>query len=90
VIFREEIERLQGRLALKVVHILAQPPSKWEGEVGFISKSILDQYLPKPRVDNAFEVFICGPPPMMDAVEQALRDIGVPFGDYHSERFNLV
>lgn len=90
VIFREEIEQLQGSLALKIVHVLEKPSSEWAGEVGFITKSILEQYLPKPRATNAFEVFICGPPRMMDAVEQALQDFGVPFGDYHSERFSLV
>jgi len=27
---------------------------------------------------------------MMDAVERALQSLGVPIGNYHSERFNLV
>jgi predicted ferric reductase len=37
-----------------------------------------------------FECFICGPPVMMDAVERALRSLGVPIGDIHAEKFNLV
>jgi ferredoxin-NADP reductase len=36
------------------------------------------------------EVFICGPGPMMDAVEKALIQLGVPMGDFHSERFDMV
>jgi ferredoxin-NADP reductase len=28
--------------------------------------------------------------PMMDAVERALFSLGVPMGDFHAERFNLV
>ncbi len=90
IIFREEIEQLQGSLALKVVHVLAKPPAEWPGETGFITQSILQRHLPQARQRNAIEVFICGPQPMMNVVEQALTNLGIPFGDFHSERFNLV
>ena len=33
------------------------------------------------------EVFVCGPHPMMDAVEHSLRTLGVPADQIHSERF---
>ncbi|MDI3419080.1 ferredoxin--NADP reductase [Streptomyces luteolus] len=33
------------------------------------------------------EAFVCGPAPMMDAVEQALRTLGAPAGRIHRERF---
>lgn len=90
VIFREELDRLAGLLNLKVVHVLANPPEGWQGEKGFIINAILQRHLPPERKRNFMEVFICGPEPMMNAVEQALSDLGVPFGDIHSERFNLV
>jgi len=90
VTFREEIEALQHDLNLKVVHVLANPPEGWQGERGFLNAEILDRYLPKERDKNAYEIFICGPPPMMDAVEKTLPQIGVSLGDFHSERFNLV
>jgi len=90
VTFREEIETLQHALNLKVVHVLADPPQVWQGERGFITKEILQNCLPEERQPNVYEVFICGPPPMMDAVEKILPAIGFSFGDFHSERFNLV
>jgi predicted ferric reductase len=90
IIFREEIERLESRLNLSVVHVLEKPPAEWTGETGFVNASLLDRYLPKERGRNSFEVFICGPQPMMDAVETALTRIGVSVGDFHSERFSLV
>lgn len=90
VIFREEIENLKSQLNLTVVHVLSQPPADWAGETGLVNQVILDRYLPKDKARNAIEVFICGPPPMMDAVEKMLIKIGVPLGDFHSERFNLV
>jgi predicted ferric reductase len=90
VIFREDIENLEAKLNLTVVHVLDDPPSDWQGETGFVTQSMLDRYLPKEKERDTVEVFICGPPPMMNAVESALTKIGVPIGDFHSERFNLV
>ncbi len=90
VTFREEIDRLQDSLALTVVHVLEKPPTDWNGETGFVTQAILERHLPKAQRRNTIEVFICGPQPMMNAVEQALSNLGVPFGDYHSEQFYLV
>ncbi|HSQ17966.1 MAG TPA: ferric reductase-like transmembrane domain-containing protein [Anaerolineales bacterium] len=90
VIFREEIEHLKGALNLKVVYVLEKPPAEWDGERGYLSQAILEQHLPEVKKRNTLEVFICGPQPMLNAVEQALVNLRVPFGDFHSERFNLV
>jgi predicted ferric reductase len=90
VAFREEIDSLRQRLDLRVVHVLRDPPEGWQGEQGFVSKDLLARHLPPERSRDAFEVFICGPKPMMDAVETALVELGVHLGDFHSERFDLV
>jgi ferredoxin-NADP reductase len=36
------------------------------------------------------EYFICGPDVMMDAIERALGELGVPLSKYHSERYSFV
>ncbi|WP_329414725.1 ferredoxin reductase family protein [Streptomyces sp. NBC_00704] len=36
------------------------------------------------------DVFLCGPPPMMDAVLATLRELGVPKPQIHFERFSLA
>ena len=88
--FLEEIEKLSLRLNLKVVHVLESPPEGWSGEKGFVNADILERNLPAERRPNRVEIFICGPGPMMNAVEKALIQLGVPMGDFHSERFDLV
>jgi predicted ferric reductase len=90
VIFREEIDELKQRLNLKVVHVLENPPESWQGEKGYINQEILERALPKPLQRNDWEIFICGPDPMMNTVESNLPKLGVWWGDFHSERFNLV
>jgi len=91
-LFREEIEQLRAssRLDLCVVYVLERPPADWDGERGFVTADILRRHLSNFEPPSAFEVFICGPQPMMDAVERALLGLGVDVGDIHTERFDLV
>ncbi|KPL81838.1 ferredoxin reductase family protein [Levilinea saccharolytica] len=90
VTFREELEALKQRLDLRVIHFLEDPPADWQGETGYINAEKLTRHLPPERAQNMYEMFICGPKPMMDAVEKALVQIKVPMGDFHSERFDMV
>jgi predicted ferric reductase len=90
VIYREELEQLSQRLDLQVVHVLEKAPEGWQGEVGFVNRDILERHLPANLPRNSQEIFICGPEPMMNAVEKQLVEMGVWVGDFHSERFNLV
>jgi predicted ferric reductase len=88
ITFREELEALEARLRLTVVHVLAEPVADWAGERGFIDAEVLRRHVPAPHSDH--EYFICGPDPMMDAIERALGEMRVPMSKYHSERYNFV
>ena len=50
---------------------------------GFVSVDLLREKLPS----NNYEFYICGPPPMMEAVAKGLREWGVPEGDIRYEAF---
>ena len=89
VIYREEIEALTHRLALTVIHILEKPPENWTGESGFVDREILERHLPREgRADLHY--FLCGPVPMRDAAEGALREMDVPIWRIQTEIFELV
>jgi len=88
ITFREELEELSRTLDLKVVHLLEDPPDDWEGETGLVSRELLEKYLPaKPK---SYQYFICGPTPLMDATEIALREMGIPWQRVYTERFQIV
>ncbi len=88
ITFREELDDLRQRLQLTVVHVLSQPHGGWRGEHGRITTSLLDRHLPEERARYLY--FVCGPPPMMDAVERSLLRAGVPRPNIYTERFNMV
>jgi ferredoxin-NADP reductase len=88
VTFREELEALETRLDLEVVHVLKEPPPDWTGERGRLSLETLKRCVRAPFVERNY--FICGPEPMMDAAEAALAELGVPISRYHSERYSFA
>ena len=88
VAFRDELERPQGRMNLIVVHVLERPPAGWDGEAGYVTAELLARHLPPGH--HRFQDFVCGPAPMMDAVEPALMEVGVPDERIHTGRFDIV
>lgn len=86
--FHEELEALSREINLKVVHILEEPPDKWEGEKGLINQELLEKFLPDQP--NNYMYFICGPGPMMDISEISLRNMGIDWRRIYSERFEIV
>jgi 3-phenylpropionate/trans-cinnamate dioxygenase ferredoxin reductase subunit len=90
ITFRDELNQLKDKLDLRIFYVLEKPPVGWQGETGFINQNILEKILPEIKEKNKAEIFICGPAPMMNAVEKTLDNLGVWSGDFHSERFDLV
>lgn len=88
--FREELAAMAERMDnLTLVSVLVSAEDGWDGERGFISADILMRYLP-PRLYRRFQYFICGPAPLMDAMEKILPEIGVQADRVHTERFDMV
>ena len=86
---REELGALADRLDLRVVTVLEEPPDGWEGETGLPDQDLLARHLPDRQRARA-QYFVCGPPPMLDAVETSLEALGVPMEHIQVERFDLV
>jgi predicted ferric reductase len=87
--YREELLALQKQMNLKVVYVVGEPPDGWTGETGRISAEIVQKYIP-PKQYKRWQYFICGPTPMMNAMEKMLPEIGVPAEHVHTERFDMV
>jgi ferredoxin-NADP reductase len=88
VVYRDELERLQKQMNLKVVYVFEKPDAAWTGERGYITPDLLKRHLPAQF--RRYQYFMCGPTPMMNAVEEHLAAVGVPRSRIHSERFDVV
>lgn len=86
VIFREELEHLSRRHPnLRVTVTLSKDESPdWEGRRGHVTEELLLDLVPDVA---ARRVHLCGPPPMMEAVQKALAEIGVPAEQVRTEAF---
>ncbi|MCF8357728.1 MAG: NADH:ubiquinone reductase (Na(+)-transporting) subunit F [Prolixibacteraceae bacterium] len=54
-----------------------QPEDNWNGPVGFIHQVIYDNYLKTHEAPEDIEYYMCGPGPMVNAVNKMLYDLGV-------------
>ncbi|MBK8806654.1 MAG: NADH:ubiquinone reductase (Na(+)-transporting) subunit F [Bacteroidales bacterium] len=53
------------------------PTDNWDGSVGFIHQVIFDEYLSKHDSPEDIEYYMCGPGPMVKAVNKMLYNLGV-------------
>jgi len=86
LVHREEIDRIAERLDLRVTYVVEARPDIWEGRVGILDFAVVRSAVRCARPERCL-VFICGPTPMMLAVERHLTRIGVPPGQIVYERF---
>ncbi len=90
IMFVEALEGLKNRFMdrFRLIHILAEEPQEVPLFNGVLDQSkcaaLLDNLVPAASIDHAF---ICGPAPMMDAAEAALRQAGVSPEKISIERF---
>jgi NAD(P)H-flavin reductase len=69
-----------------VVYVLSEPKAHWKGLTGQLDEAVIKKIF-------AFEgagdwlYLVCGPPPMLDTIEDALLGLGIPAKQIVSEQF---
>lgn len=75
ILLREELEQLrESRSLTNIVLSLDRPEDSWAGAKGFVTQQLIQQHLPAPAKDAL--ILLCGPKPMVDAMEKHLLAIG--------------
>ena len=88
VLFRDELADLARRLDLETTHVLRRPPEGWTGDAGLLTPELVGRWMASGS--DGTEYFLCGPKPMSDLAERALRDRGVPIRRIHGELFDMA
>ena len=87
VIYRDELEQLAAAMdGFEVVYTLtrAQPPG-WQMYSRRVDRDLLAEVAPSP--DELAQAFVCGPTPFVEAVAEALVDLGHEPQRIKTERF---
>lgn len=83
--FGAELAELEKTGAFRTVHVLSED-KEWPGEKGRVDSERLKLLVPDLAERDAF---LCGPPPMMAALNAGLRSLGLPKKQIHYEVFSL-
>jgi ferredoxin-NADP reductase len=85
IVFKEELEELERQNEnLKVVFMLNEASSGWKGVAGVIDAELVKKEVPDYK-ERMF--YVCGPPPMVQAMEKLIRDLGLPQTQLRLEAF---
>ena len=88
IIFRDELEELSEKhknFTLK--HILEEDPKGVADYTGRPTAQTIENICKEIGVDSSYEVYICGPQPMMDVVQGGLKSAGIPDENVRLESF---
>jgi Na+-transporting NADH:ubiquinone oxidoreductase subunit F len=78
--FDEEFKGLAEKFPNFSYHVALSSPmpeDHWEGMTGFIHQRLYDTYLAAHKDSTEIEYYLCGPPMMVQAVEDMLDSLGV-------------
>ena len=85
VIYRAELERINGN-GVTIVHTLTRSqPAGWTGYARRVDEAMLHEVAPAPGEQPL--VYVCGPTPFVEAVASALVAVGHTAANIRTERF---
>ncbi len=79
----DELARL---VPAKNIHNVYSNQPDYRGEKGYVDAALISRLVPDFK---QLDVYLCGPPPMMDGVISGLTGLGLPADQLHYERFSL-
>jgi ferredoxin-NADP reductase len=90
IVFRNELEGYNDLTPNLKLYLTVSQPQKtkdgWNGLAGRIDEAMIPKIIPDYSSLNP-TFWVCGPPPMVEAMEQILDRLNVPLGKLRSEKF---
>jgi ferredoxin-NADP reductase len=85
ILFRDELADMPNNV--HVTHVLSSPEGDWDGHEGYVNTELLRQEV--GGLLGQADLFLCGPPVMMQKVIQSVKELGVAGSRIHYERFTI-
>ncbi|KAJ3350310.1 NADH-cytochrome b5 reductase [Entophlyctis luteolus] len=76
ILLKGELDKLAAQHPdrFSVYYVLSHPPAGWTGGVGFVTKEMIEKHCASSPAET--KVLLCGPPPMILAMQKACEEIG--------------
>lgn len=87
-LYGHEFDDLKPKLNLAFVQVLEKPLSEEYPHRGYISKDLMLEHLPQ-NYQYLF-YFVCGPAPMLRAIEKHFDALGIPDSQIHEENYTMA
>jgi ferredoxin-NADP reductase len=85
IVFKNELEEMaKQNQNLKAMLILNEASSEWRGATGVVTAEMVKKEVPDYK-ETVF--YVCGPPPMVQAMETMIKDLGLPAAQLKLEAF---
>lgn len=88
ILFKNELDSLDQCMNLTIVHVLEKPLDPGKYLQGYISRHMLESNLPSNRKDLFY--FVCGPLPMIKAMEKHLSALEIPSKQINTEKYEMA
>jgi ferredoxin-NADP reductase len=85
IVFKNELEQMAKlNENLRVIFILNEANSEWKGATGVVNVEMVKKETPDYK-ETVF--YVCGPPPMVQAMEKMIKDLDLPAKQLKLEAF---
>ncbi len=75
IVFRQELDEIARQMpTFTLIHVLSDPEPGWKGEKGRLNEALLQEWV--PNLDQRL-IWISGPPPMVMAYKELIKQTGV-------------
>lgn len=82
-----KLEQENSNFTFRVALSEPDDQSQWNGSTGFIHEVLLKEYLREHENPHEIDYYLCGPPAMIKAVLNMLRNLGVPDSQISYDEF---
>ncbi|KAF5560578.1 nitrate reductase [Fusarium napiforme] len=86
ILCKEELDQLEAAnpARCRIVNALSNPPPEWNGLQGFVNQALVPEQMALPKASGEGDelVLVCGPPPMVKAVEASFLGMGFKSYDF--------
>jgi ferredoxin-NADP reductase len=87
-LYAQEFAELKSKTNMALIQVLEKPKDEAYPYRGYITKELMLEHLPQNYQDLFY--FVCGPAPMLRAIEKNFDALGISRNQVHEENYTMA